>query len=316
VEKLGGHVVRRLLAAVPVVLGVMVFSFAMLHLSPGDPAVMIAGADATPEAVAAIRQQLGLDRPLPVQFLAHLASVARGEFGHSLVSRKPVVEEIRRVFGPTLQLVVAALGFALTAALVLGVASAVWRGSLIDRAATVAGVLGLSLPVFWVGLMLIWWLSFRWDLFPISGWGGPIWTARGLHHTVLPALTLGATLVGPLARMTRATLLEVLQQEYIRTARAKGLAETRVVCGHALRNAALPLITVAGLQFGYLLGGAVVTETIFGWPGMGRTAVLAILARDVPLVQGIVITGALAFVVVNLLVDLLYAVFDPRIRYA
>lgn len=312
---MGPHVVRRLIAALPVVLGVMIVSFLMLHLAPGDPAVVIAGADATPEAVAAVRAQLGLDRPLPERFLTYLRKVVRGDLGHSLVSRKPVAEEIRRVFGPTLQLVVAALGFALATALVLGVASAVWRGTLIDRIATVAGVLGLSLPIFWVGLMLIWWLSFQWALFPVSGWGGPIWTLRGLHHTALPALTLGATLVGPLARMTRATLLEVLRQDYVRTARAKGLGEARVVGVHALRNAALPIITVVGLQLGYLLGGAVVTETIFGWPGMGRTAVLAILARDFPLVQGIVITGALTFVAVNLLVDLLYVRFDPRLRY-
>ncbi len=312
---MGLYIVRRVLAAIPVVLGVMVLSFAMLHLTPGDPAVVVAGADAPPEAVEAIRRQLGLTRPLPVQFLSYLGQAVSGNFGHSLVSRKPVSEEIRRLLGPTLQLVVAALGFAVAAALGLGVASAVWRGTLLDRLATAAGVLGLSLPIFWVGLMLIWWLAFQWALFPISGWGGPIWTARGFHYTILPALTLGATLIGPLARMTRATLLEVLRQEYIRTARAKGLAEPRVVYVHALGNAALPLITVIGLQFGYLLGGAVVTETIFGWPGMGRTAVLAILSRDFPIVQGIVVTVAVGFVAVNLVVDLLYAVFDPRIRY-
>lgn len=313
---MAAHVVRRLIAVLPVVLGVMVFSFAMVHLVPGDPAVVIAGADATPEALAAIRDQLGLDRPLLVQFAGYLAQLARGDLGQSLVSRKSVAAEIARVFPPTLQLVAVAIAFALAASLTLGVASAVWRGSLLDRLVTATGVLGLSLPVFWVGLMLIWWLSFTWGIFPISGWGGPVWTLRGLHYTVLPALTLAATLIGPLARMTRATLLETLRQDYVRTARAKGLAEARVVYVHALRNAALPIITVVGLQFGYLLGGAVVTETIFGWPGMGRTAVLAILARDFPMVQGIVITGALAFVVVNLLVDLLYAVFDPRIRYS
>ncbi|MGH7320791.1 MAG: ABC transporter permease [Candidatus Rokuibacteriota bacterium] len=312
---MGPYVVRRVLAALPVVLGVMVFSFAMLHLAPGDPAVVIAGADASPEALAAIRAQLELDRPLHAQFLTYLGQLARGDLGHSLVSRKSVADEIRRVFGPTVQLVATALAFALIASLVLGVAAAVWRGSLLDRVATVVGVLGLSLPIFWVGLMLIWWLSFSWALFPISGWGGPIWTLRGLHATTLPALTLGATLIGPLARMIRTTLLEVLRQEYIRTARAKGLGEVRVVYLHALRNAALPVVTIIGLQVGYLLGGAVVTETVFGWPGLGRTAVLAILARDFPLVQGIVITGALTFVVVNLFVDLLYAVFDPRIRY-
>ncbi len=313
---MGAYIVRRLLAMIPVVLGVMVFSFAMLHLSPGDPAITLAGADAPPEAVEAIRTQLGLDRPLQVQFLTYVGQVMSGNLGQSLVSRKTVGQEIVRVFGPTLQLVVAALTFAVTAALMLGVASAVWRGTLLDRLTTVAGVLGLSLPIFWVGLMLIWWLSFQWSLFPISGWGGPIWTLKGLHYTALPALTLGATLIGPLARMTRATLLEVLQQEYIRTARAKGLGEWRVIYLHALRNAALPIVTVIGLQFGYLLGGAVVTETIFGWPGMGRTAVLGILSRDFPLVQGIVIAMALSFVVVNLLVDVLYGVFDPRIRYA
>ena len=310
------YIARRLFAAIPVVLGVMVFTFALVHLAPGDPAITLAGPDAAPETVEAIREQLGLRRPLPVQFVAYMGKVIVGDLGDSLVSKKPVREEILRVFPPTLQLLVAALGFAIVAALGLGVAGAVWRGTVLDRLATVGSVLGLSLPVFWVGLMLIWWLSFQWSIFPISGWGGPIWTPRGVHFTVLPAMTLGATLIGPLARMTRATLLEVLRQEYIRTARAKGVAEYRVVYVHALRNAAMPLVTVVGLQFGYLLGGAVVTETIFGWPGMGRSAVLAILSRDFPLVQGVVLTVAIGFVAVNLLVDLLYAVFDPRIRYA
>jgi ABC-type dipeptide/oligopeptide/nickel transport system permease component len=175
--------------------------------------------------------------------------------------------------------------------------------------------MGLSLPIFWIGLMLIWALSFRWPLFPVSGWGGPIWTAGGVYFTALPAATLGVTLLGPLARMVRAAVLEVLRQDYVRTARAKGLAEWRVVYLHAMRNAALPVVTLVGLQFGYLLGGIVVTETIFSWPGMGRTVLHAILSKDFPMVQGIVFTMALTFVVVNLLVDLVYAALDPRIRY-
>jgi ABC-type dipeptide/oligopeptide/nickel transport system permease component len=301
---------------VPVALGVVAFSFFMLHLTPGDPAVTIAGPDAPRDAVEALREELGLTRPVHVQFIAYLAKILSGNLGHSIVSKRPVGEEIRRVLGATLQLVAAAMAWAVTVAIVLGVTSAVRPGTLVDKAVMVLGLLGLSLPIFWVGLMLMWWLSFRWQLFPISGWGGPIWTADGLYHTVLPAATLGANLVGSLARMTRATVLEVLRQDYIRTARAKGLVPRRVVYTHALRNAALPIVTLVGLQFGYLLGGAVVTETVFSWPGMGRTVVRAILSKDFPLVQGIVLTMALSFVTVNLLVDLLYAALDPRIRYA
>lgn len=310
------YVLRRLLVALPVMLGVMVLSFSMLHLTPGDPAVLIAGPDAPRDAVEALREQLGLNRPVWVQFGSYLSKVVSGDLGESLVSGKSVGEEIHRVFGPTLQLVVVAMAWAVTAALVLGVTAARFRGSFLDRVVTAAGLIGLSLPIFWVGLVLIWAFSFRWPLFPVSGWGGPLWTAQGLYFTLLPAVTLGATLIGPLARMTRATVLEVLQQDYVRTARAKGLVERRVVYVHVLRNAALPIVTLIGLQFGYLLGGVVVTETIFGWPGMGRTVVRAILAKDVPVVQGIVLTISLSFVLINLLVDLLYAVLDPRIRYA
>ncbi|MDR7481152.1 MAG: ABC transporter permease [Armatimonadota bacterium] len=309
------YVVRRLLMLGPVMVGVMVFSFSMLHLTPGDPAVIIAGPDAPRDAVEALREELGLTRPVYVQFAAYLTNVLSGNLGQSIVSKKPVAEEIRRVFGATLQLVVAAMAWAVSVAVVLGVTSAVHPGTWVDKVVMVTGLLGLSLPIFWIGLMLIWWLGFRWGVFPISGWGGPIWTAQGAYYTILPALTLGANLVGALARMTRATVLEVLRQDYIRTARAKGLAERRVVYLHALRNAALPIITLVGLQVGYLLGGAVVTETIFSWPGMGRTVVRAILSKDFPLVQGIVLTMALSFVTINLLVDLLYAALDPRIRY-
>lgn len=310
------YILRRLLIALPVMFGVMVLSFSMLHLTPGDPAVLIAGPDAPRDAVEAIREQLGLDRPVWVQFGSYVAKAVSGDLGESLVSGKSVGEEIHRVFGPTLQLVVVAMAWAVTAALILGVTAARLRGGLLDRVVTAAGLVGLSLPIFWVGLVLIWAFSFRWPLFPVSGWGGPLWTTNGLYHTLLPAVTLGATLIGPLARMTRATVLEVLQQDYVRTARAKGLVEWRVVYVHVLRNAALPIVTLIGLQFGYLLGGVVVTETIFSWPGMGRSVVRAILAKDVPIVQGIVLTISLSFVIINLVVDLLYAVLDPRIRYA
>ncbi|MGH9650502.1 MAG: ABC transporter permease, partial [Terriglobales bacterium] len=222
------YVLRRLLVALPVMLGVMVLSFSMLHLTPGDPAVLIAGPDAPRDAVEALREQLGLNRPVWVQFGSYLSKVVSGDLGESLVSGKSVGEEIHRVFGPTLQLVVVAMAWAVTAALVLGVTAARFRGSFLDRVVTAAGLIGLSLPIFWVGLVLIWAFSFRWPLFPVSGWGGPLWTAQGLYFTLLPAVTLGATLIGPLARMTRATVLEVLLQDYVRTARAKGLVEWRV----------------------------------------------------------------------------------------
>jgi len=293
----------------------MAFSFGMLHLSPGDIAVTIAGPDASPDTIEALRDELGLNRPIFVQFVSYIGQILSGDLGKSVLSKKPVVEEIMRSIGPTFQLVVAGMGWAVLTAIILGIVSALRSGTLMDRAIMVGALLGLSLPLFWVGLMLIWWLSYGWYLFPVSGWGGPIWTLNGLHHTALPAVTLGATLVGPVARVTRATVLEVLHEDYIRTARAKGLAERWVIYIHALRNSAVPIVTLLGLQFGYLMGGAVVTETIFSWPGMGRTAVMGILNQDFPLVQGIVLTISLSFISINLLVDLLYAIIDPRIRY-
>lgn len=313
---MGKYTFRRLLMLLPVALGVMTLSFAMLQLTPGDPAVTIAGPDAPPDTIEALRRELGLDRPVHVQLLTYLGNVLSGNLGQSIVSKKDVAEEIGRVFGATLQLVAAAMVWAVLTAIPLGITSAVHRGKPVDKAVMSVSLLGLSMPIFWIGLMLIWWLSFEWKLFPISGWGGPIWTSKGAHYTVLPALTLGSNLVGSLARLTRAAVLEVLRQDYIRTARAKGLAEWRVLYVHALRNAALPLLTLIGLQFGYLLGGAVVTETVFSWPGMGRMVIRAILSKDFPIVQGVVLVMALSFVTINLLVDLLYAILDPRIRYA
>lgn len=306
---------QRLLMAFPVVLGVMFFSFSMLYLTPGDPAVIIAGPDASPDTIEALREDLGLNRPVYVQFSDYLRKVLSGDLGKSIINREPVVGEIARAFGPTVQLLVAGMAWAVPTAILLGIASALRRGTLLDRAIMVCSLLGLSLPLFWVGLMLIWSLSFELLLFPVSGWGGPIWTLQGLHYTVLPAVTLGLTQMGSVARVTRTSVLEVLNQDYIRTARSKGLVERRVIFIHALRNAALPIVTLLGLQFGFLLGGAVVTETIFSWPGLGRVAVRAILNQDFPVVQGVVLTIALGYVAINLLVDLLYVVLDPRIRY-
>lgn len=306
---------RRLILVIPVALGVMLLTFLLLHMTPGDPAQAIAGPDASPEVVEQIRQQLGLDRPLPAQFMGYLTRVLRGDLGDSIISRQSVAGEIQRVFAGTMELVIAAVLWSIPVAILIGTAAAVWRGTVIDKGLMALALMGLSIPIYWTGLILIWFLSFKLNLFPISGRGGPIWTLKGIHYLLLPALTLGTVLVGSTARLTRATMLEVLRNDFVRTARAKGVSQRIVLFKHALRNASLPIITLIGLQLGSLLGGAVVTETVFTWPGMGRMVVRAILSKDFPVVQGIVLVMALLFLTINLVVDLLYAVLDPRVRY-
>jgi ABC-type dipeptide/oligopeptide/nickel transport system permease component len=309
------YIVRRLLLAVPTVLGTSLLVFLILHLVPGDPATVIAGPTAPADVIANIRTQLGLDQPLLVQYWRYLSSALHGDLGRSILSRRQVSDEVAGAFLNTLELVIAARVWSLLIGIPIGVLAAARRRSIFDKLSMVTALLGLSLPIFWIGLMAMWLFAVKLGWLPISGRGGPMWTAAGLQHLVLPALTLGGVQVPALARLTRSSLLEALNQDYVRTARAKGLAERLVVAKHALKNAMLPVVTVIGLQFAGLLGGAVVTETIFSWPGLGRLAVTAILTRDFPIVQGTILVSAVTFVTINVLTDFLYAVLDPRIKY-
>lgn len=310
------YIARRVLLTIPTVLGTSILVFLILHLAPGDPATIVAGPTAPPDIVANIRTQLGLDQPVLVQYWRYLSHALQGDLGRSMLTRRAVSEEVAVAFLNTFELVIAARIWSLLVAIPIGVVAAVKRRSIFDKLSMVAALLGLSLPIFWIGLMAIWLFAFTLGWLPVSGRGGPLWTVDGLRHLVLPALTLGGIQVPALARLTRSSVLEALSQDYVRTARAKGLAERLVVTKHALGNALLPVVTIIGLQFAGLLGGAVVTETIFSWPGLGRLAVTAILTRDFPLVQGTILVAAVTFVTINLLVDLLYAVLDPRIKYA
>jgi peptide/nickel transport system permease protein/oligopeptide transport system permease protein len=302
------YVAKRLLLAVPVIFGVAFVVFAMVRVVPGDPAQIIAGETATREFVEAIRRDLGLDRPIPQQFAAFLASAARGDFGRSIRSRAPVSEELAARIPNTVQLTLAGLFVAVVVGVSAGVVSAVRPYSWLDAAVMFVALAGLSMPVFWSGLMLILIFAVRLSWLPAVGTGS-------LVHLILPAITLGGATAAIIARMTRSSMLEVLRSDYIRTARAKGAPERTVVNRHAFRNALIPVITVVGLQMGTLLSGAVLTESVFAWPGIGRLMVEGILTRDYPVVQAAVLLVALAFVVVNLLVDLLYALVDPRIHY-
>lgn len=310
-----GYVLRRVLLTVPTVLGTSVLVFLILHIAPGDPALIVAGPTAPPDVVANIRTQLGLDQPVLVQYWRYISNALRGDLGRSILTRRSVSEEVATAFLNTFELVIAARIWSLLVAIPIGVVAAVKRQSIFDKLSMVTALLGLSLPIFWIGLMAIWLFAFQLGWFPVSGRGGPVWSADGLRHLVLPALTLGGIQIPALARLTRSSVLEALGQDYVRTARAKGLAERLVVAKHALKNALLPVVTVVGLQFATLLGGAVVTETIFSWPGLGRLAVTAILTRDFPVVQGTILVAALTFITINLLVDLVYALLDPRIKY-
>jgi ABC-type dipeptide/oligopeptide/nickel transport system permease component len=312
------YVAHRLLLLLPVLGGVSIIIFMVLHLAPGDPAEVMLGAQATPEDLARLRAELGLNDPLPVQYTRWLGHVLRGDLGRSLWTKRPVLVEVVERFRATLLLTGAGLLISTAAGITLGVASAVRPNSLLDRTSAVASLFGASMPVFWLGIVLMVVFSLWLGWLPASGMVAPYGGGDAgdlLAHLVLPAVTLAAASTTIVARLTRSAMLEVLGQDYVRTARAKGLVERRVVLRHGLRNALIPVVTVVGLQVGYLLGGAVLTETVFAWPGVGTLMVQGILARDLPLVQGCVLVVALTFVLVNLAVDLLYVWLDPRIRY-
>jgi len=307
--------VQRLLAAVPVLLGVSILVFLMIHLIPGDPARQIAGMDARPEEVERIRDELGLNDPLPVQYVRYLGDLLKGDFGRSLHSRRPVIEDVKERFPVTLQLAVASTLVATLIGVTAGVISAVYKYKLVDHLVMIGALMGISMPVFVIGLLGMWLFALHLRWLPSGGVGGPWYTWDGLKYMILPALTLAGTSIGIIARLTRSSMLEALRQDYVKTARAKGLSELAVVVKHALRNSLLPVVTYLGLEFGFLLGGAVVTETIFSLPGLGRYLLSAISARDYPIIQACILLGALFFVLVNLVVDVLYSFLDPRIRY-
>ena len=298
---------RRLLTAVPVVLGVVTLVFLLIHLVPGDPVDAMLGEQALPADRVALRRALGLDRPLHVQYARFLGGVVRGDLGTSFRHSRPVTELLAERYPATAQLTAVAIAVALAIALPAGILSAMRPRTWVDHTSTGVALLGVSIPNFWLGPMLVLVFALWLDWLPVSGRGGPA-------SFVLPAITLGTAMAGILARMTRATLLETLSEDYVRTARAKGLGEAGVVLRHALRNALLPIVTLVGLQFGALLAGSVITETIFSWPGIGKLLLDAINARDFPVVQGTVLAIALTYVAVNLLTDLVYAWADPTIR--
>lgn len=313
---MASYFLRRLLAAVPVMFFVALFVFLLLRLAPGDPAQMILGDQATPEQIAAIRDHLGLNQPLLQQFLQWMSSILRGDFGDSLISSRPVIEMIGQRLGPTIALAVFAMILTVVISVPLGVVAAWRHGKLIDRAVMAFSVVCFSVPIFVIGYILIGIFAVELKWFPVQGYR-PLSAGFGqfIHRIFLPGLALASIYIALVARMTRASMLEVLREDYVRTARAKGLAEHLVLFRHALRNAAIPILTVVGAGFAMMISGVVVTETVFNIPGLGRLVVDAVLARDYPLIQAIILLTAGTYVVINLLIDLSYALTDPRIRY-
>jgi peptide/nickel transport system permease protein len=330
------YAIRRSLTIVPVLLGVSVLVFSFIHLIPGDPALTMLGERATPEKVAEVRARLGLDRPIWQQYVLYVGHALRGDLGVSIVRGDPVANDLLRRFPATVELAMAAILVAIALGIPIGVASAVWRNTLLDSVARLGALTGVSMPIFWLGLVLAWFFGVQLRILPTgfrlaSGTTFVPWTnfvildsvlqgdwgslADALRHLILPALALATIPLAVIARMTRASMLEVLSREYIRTAEAKGLSRRAVILRHALRNALLPVLTVIGLQVGRLLAGAILTETIFSWPGIGLWVYEAIESRDYAIVQGVSLFIAVIVVGVNLITDVLYAAVDPRIKY-
>lgn len=332
------YILKRLLSLIPVLLGISLLVFAFLHLIPGDPADILIGERATPEQLAALRERLGLNRPLLVQYFSFLHSLLRLDLGTSIISGVPIADELRVRFPATFELTLSAMTIALLLGIPIGVLAAIRKNSWLDNLVMTGSLLGVSLPVYWLGLLLIYLFAVNLQWLPASGRisveaGFGFQPITGFYlldallrldakafgdilaHLILPALTLSTIPLAILSRITRSAMLEVLSQDYIRTARAKGVAEVRVVAQHALKNALLPVTTITGLQFGTLLGGAILTETIFAWPGLGSWIYEGIFTRDYPVVQGGVVFIAVAFVLINLIVDISYALVDPRVQY-
>ena len=303
-----GFIIKRLLLAIPTILGVIFIVMLTIELVPGDPAELMLGEHATKEAVQNVRTALGLDKPLLTRYLLYLKHLAKGDMGRSIRENRAVTKEISDVWPATLELTIAAMMIAILIGVSVGILSAVNPNSFFDNINRIVSLFGLSMPVFWIGLVLIVIFSFWLRLLPTGGTGS-------FKHLILPAFTLSLPSIAMISRMTRSSLLEVLKEDYVRTARAKGLSKKVVILRHALKNALIPIVTLSGLQMGQLMGGAILTETVFAWPGLGRLMVRAIFARDYILLQGAVLIFALAFVLINLMVDLSYSFLDPRVSY-
>lgn len=302
------YFIKRLLGLIPTLLIVMVLVFLFVHLLPGDPARLAAGREADAAVIEMVRQDLGLDKPLPHQFWHFFTHVLQGDFGTSIVSKRPVTEEIAMRFMPTFWLTVCSMVWAVIFGMAIGIVSAVWRNGWPDRIGMTLAVSGLSFPAFALGMLLM-------QVFSVElGWLPTVGADTWLHY-ILPSLTLGAAVAAVMARFTRASFVDVLQEDYMRTARAKGVRESLVVVKHGLRNALIPVVTMMGLQFGFLLGGSIVVEKVFNWPGLGRLLVDAVEMRDYPVIQAEVLLFSLEFILINLLVDMLYAAINPAIRY-
>jgi peptide/nickel transport system permease protein len=312
---MSNYILRRIVSTIPVLLGASLVIFLLIHLVPGDPAIALAGPDAKAEELETIRRRMALDQPLHVQYLSYLTRLVQGDLGRSYYYKDDIGALIARTMPATLELSAVALTISLLVAIPIGVLSATRRNSWIDHASMALAVVGVSIPVFWLGIMLIFVFAVELDWLPASGRGGPLWTLGGLEHVVLPAIALGSIMMASTTRLTRAAMLEVLNEDYVRTARAKGLREWAVVSRHGLRNALIPVVTNVGLQIGGLLAGSFLTETVFAWPGIGRLSVDAMFRRDYPLVQGTMLMVVCFFILVNLIVDLIYAALDPRISY-
>ncbi len=323
------YTLRRLALLVPLLAGIVVIVFGLMQLVPGDPAAVLLGENATPEAVAGLRRTLGLDRPLHHQLGRYLVGLLHGDLGQSVFQNESVAAAIARRLPATIEVAVVATLFAVLIGVGLGIVAAVYRGTPIDVAGMLFAQLGVSMPVFWLGILLMFWFAVRLSWLPAIGRGEPVVAALGaalggrpevlvdtLRHLALPAVTLGLNGAAVVSRLVRASMLDTLRQEFVRAAAARGLPTWRVLGVHCLRPAIVPVLSVIGLRFGTLLGGAVLTESIFGWPGLGQLAVTAISQRDLPLVQGIVLTFAVVFALVNLAVDLLQGACDPRLRVA
>lgn len=321
------YILRRLLFFVPMAAGIVVVTFGLLLLIPGDPAAVLLGQEATPEGIASLRRALGLDDPWYLRLGGYFADLARGDMGRSIFQNAPVSEIILGRLGATLELATVALGLAVIIGVTLGVLAANRQGGIIDAAAMLVAQLGISMPVYWLALLLMLYFAVIQGWLPAIGRGEPLVDAFGMFlagnpaplldsmaHIALPALSLAANSAAIISRLVRTSMLEVLREDFVRTARAKGLRRRRVIWKHALGNALLPVLSVIGLRFGALLGGAILTEAIFAWPGLGQLTITAISQRDLPLIQGIVLTFALMYATVTLIVDLLYAAVDPRIR--
>lgn len=302
------YILRRLVGAIPVFLGVSLLVFLMVHMIPGDPARYLLGEFASPEAIQALRNEMGLNDPLPLQFLDYLGRVLTGDLGTSLITKVQVSAELANRVPVTMRLAALSMVFGLAGGVLAGVIAAIRQNTILDYGVMSIALVGISAPSFWIALLLMYTFAFRLSLFPVSGY-------NGIHSLILPAITLGALSAGSIARMTRSSMLEVLRQDFIRTARSKGLPQRIVIYRHALKNALLPVTTLAGLQFGGLLGGSVITETVFALPGVGSYAIQAIGQRDFPVIQSVVLFSAVVFVFSNLAVDLLYGYLDPKIRY-